>query len=180
LRTALRSEDQSRQVYDYVVSQLFPGAKLVSASAPDHESFLHPLRIDQEIDASASIRQEGTHYRLKLPNDADSAPTKLAERQTPLDLGPPTSDESEVVVHLGKGVKLVEMPAPVDVVDPCFHVTRKVSGDHATVTVKEAFEETCTTVSVEDYPRYRAAMERARSMLDTALVFEKAAGKPAR
>jgi hypothetical protein len=55
-----------------------------------------------------------------------------------------------------------------------------VSGDHATVTVKEAFEETCTTVSVEDYPRYRAAMERARSLLDTALVFDKATGKPAR
>ncbi|HEY3820350.1 MAG TPA: transglutaminase domain-containing protein [Polyangiaceae bacterium] len=177
LRTALRSEDQSRQVYDYLASQLFPGAKLVSASAPDHESFLHPLRIDQEIDASASIRQEGAHYRLKLPNDTDSAPTKLVERQTPLDLGPPTSDESEVVLHLGQGLKLVEMPAPVDVVDPCFHVTRKVSADHATVTVKEAFEETCTTVSVEDYPRYRAAMEHARSMLDTALVFDKAPAK---
>jgi tetratricopeptide (TPR) repeat protein len=181
LRTALRSEDQSRQVYDYLASQLFPGSKLVSASAPDHESFLHPLRIDQEIDASASIRQEGAHYRLKLPNDADNAPTKLAERQTPLDLGPPTSDESEVVVHLGKGVRLVEMPAPVDVVDPCFHVSRKVSGDKATVTVTEAFQETCTTVSVADYPRYRAAMEHARSMLDTALVFDKVAtAKPAR
>ena len=180
LRTALRSEDQSRQVYDYLVSQLFPGGKLVSASAPDHESFLHPLRIEQEIDASASIRQEGTHYRLKLPNDAENAPTKLAERQTPLDLGPPTSDESEIAIHLGKGVKLVEMPAPVDVVDPCFHVSRKVSGDHGTVTVKEAFQETCTTVSVEDYPRYRAAMERARSMLDTALVFDRVAGKPGR
>ncbi len=177
LRTALRSEDQSRQVYDYLVSQLFPGAKLLSASAPDHESFLHPLRIDQEIDASASIRQEGTHYRLKLPNDADSAPTKLAERQTPLDLGPPTSDESEVVLRLGNGLKLVEMPSPVDVADPCFHVTRKVSADHATITVKETFEETCTTVSVADYPRYRTAMEHARSMLDTALVFDRAAAK---
>jgi hypothetical protein len=56
-------------------------------------------------------------------------------------------------------------------------VTRKVSADHGAITVKETFEETCTTVSVEDYPRYRTAMEHARSMLDTALVFDRVAAK---
>jgi len=173
LRTALRSEDQSRQVYDYLVSQMFPGAKLVTASAPDHESLLHPLAIDEEIDASAAIRQEGAHYRLKLPNDAESAQTKLGERQTPLDLGPPSEQKSEIIVLLGKGVALVEKPTSVDVVDPCFHVRRTVSGDKTRVVVDEDFQQTCTTVSVADYPRYRAAMEKARGMLDAALVFDR-------
>jgi tetratricopeptide (TPR) repeat protein len=180
LRTALRSDDQSRQVYDYLASQLFPGSKLVSATAPDHESFLHPLAIDLEIDASLAIRQEGVHYRLKLPNNADNAPTKLSERQTPLDLGPPSEEDSDIVLHLGKDVTLVEKPMPVDVVDPCFHVRRTVTGDKTDVTVHDELAQTCTTVSVADYPRYRAAMEKARGLLDSALVFDKAGTKPAR
>jgi tetratricopeptide (TPR) repeat protein len=178
LRTALRSQDQSRQVYDYLVSLLFPGGKLVSADAPDHESLFKPLTIDQEIDVSPAIRREGDHFRLKLPNEAENAPTKLAERQTPLDLGPPQVSKAEVVVHLGKGVRLVDRPAPVDVTDPCFHMRRTVGGDKASVVVTEDYEQTCTTVSVKDYPRYRAAMEHARSLLDTALVFDKAPGAP--
>jgi len=40
--------------------------------------------------------------------------------------------------------------------------------------VSEEFEQKCTTVSVEDYPRFRAAMRRAKSLLDSALVFDKA------
>jgi tetratricopeptide (TPR) repeat protein len=173
LRTALRSEDQSRQVYDYLVSVLFPGGKLVSASAPEHESLFKPLAIDQEIDVSPAIRQEGEHFRLKLPNEAENAPTKLVERQTPLDLGPPQASTSEIVVHLGRGLRLVEKPAPVDVTDPCFRMRRTVGGDKSSVVVTERYEQTCTTVTVESYPRYRAAMERAKSLLDAALVFDR-------
>jgi hypothetical protein len=45
--------------------------------------------------------------------------------------------------------------------------------DKSSVVVTELYEQTCTTVSVEGYPRYRSAMERARSLLDAALVFDK-------
>ena len=57
--------------------------------------------------------------------------------------------------------------------DPCFRMRRTVGGDKSSVVVTELYEQTCTTVSVESYPRYRAAMERAKSLLDAALVFDK-------
>ena len=174
LRTVLRNEDQSRQVYDLLASSFFPGARVISASAPDHESLAHPLVIDEDIDLEGTIRQEGEHYRLKLANAADNARTKLSERQTPLDLGPPRSTVTELVVHLGKDVKLAETPTPVDVTDPCFHARRTVLRDATTLTVKDDLEQTCTRVSAEDYPRYRAAMDRAHSLLDAAIVFDKA------
>jgi transglutaminase-like putative cysteine protease/tetratricopeptide (TPR) repeat protein len=174
LRAVLRNEDQSRQLYEYVASSAFPGAKVISASAPDHESIVQPLRVIEEIDVGPSIRREGDHYRLKFSDEVETARTKLNERQTPLDLGPPRASSSEVVVRLGKGVRLTDKPAAVDVVDPCFHVRRAVSGDRASVILKDDFEQTCTRVSVEDYPRYRANMERARSLLDAAVVFDRA------
>jgi cellulose synthase operon protein C len=179
LRTALRNADQSRQVYDVVATSQFPAAKVLTASSPDHESLVHPLAIDEELDLAASVRHEGDHYRLTFPFHADSAKTRLNERQTPLDLGPLESSESEIVVRMSKDVRLVEKPAPVEVVDPCFRVRRTVTGDATTVTLKEEFEQTCTRVSVEDYPRFRAALDRARSLLDAAVVFDKAQGKPA-
>ena len=75
-------------------------------------------------------------------------------------------------MHLGKGGAGGQMAA--DLVDPCFHVRRVVGGDKTQVTVHDEFEQTCTTVSVADYPRYRAAMEKARGMLDSAVIFDKA------
>ncbi len=178
LRALLRNEDQSRQVYDLLASACFPGGRVISASAPDHESLTHPLVVDEEIDAAASIRQEGEHFRLKFPNDTDGAQTqtKLSERQTPLDLGLPRSSVTEIVVHLGTSVRLREKPASVDVTDPCFHIRRTVTGDASTVTLKDELDQTCPRVSVTDYPRYRAAMDRARSLLDTAVVFDRVAG----
>ncbi len=179
VRTLLRNEDQSRQIYDVMAAAFFPGARVTSASAPDHESVTHPLAIDEELDLAGSIRQEGDHFRLKVPNDADSALTRLTDRQTPLELGAPRSSRAQIVVHLGKDVRLVEKPSPVEVVDPCFKVRRTVTGDSATITLEDDFEQTCTEVSVADYPRFRAAMDRARSQLDAAVVFDKAGVKRA-
>ena len=177
LRTMLRSEDQSRQIYDLLGSALFPGARVSSASAPDHESLVHPLTIDEELDLAGSVRQEGEHYRLKFPNEADVGQAKLTERQTPVDLGTPRSSEATIVVHLGSSLRLADTPSAVDVVEPCFHARRTVTTDHATVTLKDTYEQTCTRVSVEDYPRFHTAMDHARSLLDAALVFERVDAK---
>jgi transglutaminase-like putative cysteine protease/tetratricopeptide (TPR) repeat protein len=173
LRTALRSEDQSRQVYDFLASAFFAGSRVLTATAPDHESLAHPLAIDLDLDLAGTIRQEGEHYRLKLPNNAENAQTKVSDRQTPLDLGPPQSTETEVVVHFGPEVKLHEKPAAVDVSDPCFRARRTVTSDAHAITVKDELVETCNRVAVEDYPRFRAAMDHARALLDEAIVFDK-------
>jgi hypothetical protein len=148
-----------------------------SASAPDHESLVHPLTIDEELDLAGSVRQEGEHYRLKFPNEADVGQAKLTERQTPVDLGTPRSSEATIVVHLGSSLRLADTPSAVDVVEPCFHARRTVTTDHATVTLKDTYEQTCTRVSVEDYPRFHTAMDHARSLLDAALVFERVDAK---
>jgi hypothetical protein len=176
MRKLLRNEDQSRQVYDLLASAVFPGSRVLSASAPDHEALSHPLVIDQELDLHAAIRQEGDHYRLKLASE-DSSQTKLSERQTPLDLGAQRSTVEEYVIHLGKDVRLTDKPSPVDVTDPCFHAKRTVTSGGATLTVKDEFEQTCTRVSVDEYPRYRAAMDHAHALMDTAVVFDKVDAK---
>jgi hypothetical protein len=174
LRKVLRNQDQSRQIYDVLAAALFAGSKVLAASAPDAETLTHPLTIDEEIDLGASIRREGTHLRLKFPNDAETAGTKLAERQTPLDMGALRTSKTEIIVHLGSGLRLTEKPAAVDVSDPCFRIRRTIEGEGSTVILKNELEQICTQVSVEDYPRYRANMEHARSLLDAAVVFDEA------
>jgi hypothetical protein len=181
-RVRLRSDDQARQTYDYMASAVFTGAKLVSGQSTDHESTLHPLAIDLDVDATNSVTHEGDRFRLKLMNEADSPATKLKERQTPLDLGAPKSASAKVVMHVGKGVHLVETPTAVDVVDPCFHAKRSVRRDATTVTIEDTYESTCSQVSARDYTRYRENSERARSLFDAAIVFDKVGAKktPAR
>jgi hypothetical protein len=177
LRALLRSEDQSRQVYDMLAAAFFPGARVITASAPDHEALVHPVGIDEELELGGSIRREGDHFRLKVPNDADTALTRLTDRQTPLDLGPPRRTKTQIVFRLGKAVRVTEKPLPVSVVDPCFEAHRSVTGDATTVTLTDDYQQTCPQISVADYPRFRAAMDRARALFDAAVVFDVAAGK---
>ncbi len=172
LRKTLRSEDQARQAYDVFASELFPGATVVHAEAKDHETIVHPLTLDEELDVTRAVREEMGHFRLRLGNDGEG-PVKLETRQTALDLGAPRDASSHVIVRLGSGVRLVDRPAPVEVTDPCFHAKRSVTVAGTTVKLESTFEQTCTTVSVADYPRFRAAMLRAHALLDGAIVFDR-------
>jgi hypothetical protein len=79
-----------------------------------------------------------------------------------------------MVVSLGHGLTLVERPTAVDVLDPCFHMRRSIAGDASRLVITDEVEQTCTRVPVADYPRYRANMEKARSLMDSAVVFDRA------
>jgi hypothetical protein len=176
LRHVLRNEGISKQVFDAIVSQLYPGATLRSSTPPGKEDTLHPLTLSFELDASQALRPEDDHYRLPMPTHLPIAHTiALKARETPLRFGPPETATYDVVTQLPAGNEVVHAPKDFKVDSACFSVSRKAKVDGTKVNVHVDFVRRCSEVAIADYGPYREAVQQAMRKLDDDLVFGPAA-----
>jgi hypothetical protein len=180
MRHVLRNAGITKQVFDTIVSQLFPGATLRSSTPPEKEDTLHPLALSFELDASQSLRPEEDHFRLSMPTHLPLAHTiALKARETPLRFGPPETASYDIETKLPAGNEVVHAPKDFKVDSACFSVSRKAKVDGTKVNVHVDFVRRCSEVAIADYGSYREAVQQAMRKLDDDLVFGPAARKRA-
>jgi hypothetical protein len=97
----------------------------------------------------------------------------LDRRETPIDLGVPSTTNETVAMTLPGGYRFVHTPADFAVDDPCFSVSRKTTIGGRTATVSVDLQITCAEIGLPAYGGFRDHARDAASRLRDQISFAK-------
>lgn len=161
LRRTLRSGESAKKAYQSISESLFPGTTLLDGKAEHDQDLTRPLAVQLDIDLANAVQSDGERSRLDLPflfplgNEAT-----LATRKLPLLLSRGTRIV-EITAELPEGQEVSHTPPDLDVQHACFSMNRKTQIAGRKVTITTELRSSCARVSPEDYPGFRAAVQKA-------------------
>jgi tetratricopeptide (TPR) repeat protein/transglutaminase-like putative cysteine protease len=174
LRARFAGAAARRDVFEKIMNELFPGAKVTSMDIENLKEPQHPLVTRAEFRAPAVCRvEEGT---IEVP--ALVSPTKyqkifspFQERRFDLLLSPPWSVEWTVQVAVPKGFQLVNLPG-ADTVESAFGLARisfERKGEE--ILVRASFRLNQNRIQAADYPAFRRFLGEVDGVLGSRLTF---------
>jgi predicted Zn-dependent protease len=176
MRVALRSGEGAKKFYQGLSDQLFAGTTLASAKADHAQDLLQPVSLSLDVDATNAVKAEDDRFRFEVPFLFPLAHVAaLASRQHPLRLWRGV-EEVTLDADLGAKQHALHLPADLAVEHACFGFSRKVEVHGSHVLVKARYRNTCPEIAPEDYPAFRAAVQKVVAKGHDAIVF--GGGKP--
>ncbi|HEX3694672.1 MAG TPA: transglutaminase domain-containing protein [Polyangia bacterium] len=174
LRHLLRNRSAAEKAMQGMASRMVPGATLTSSDWPSEENTGKPVSIKLKLDGARAIHAEDDHFRFALPDmmNLDST-AALDRRETPIDLGVPSTTNETVAMTLPGGYRFVHTPADFAVDDPCFSVSRKTTIGGRTATVSVDLQITCAEIGLPAYGGFRDHARDAASRLRDQISFAK-------
>jgi hypothetical protein len=126
------------------------------------------------MDVAAAVEKQGDdRRRIALPDRFGlTGATRLERRTTTMKLGPPDEYEMQVTYTLPRGARMPEAPAELAVEHDCFQLERTVQLEGRRVGLTTRYRRTCTEVSIDAYPAFREAVQRAGNLMQGHLLFE--------
>ncbi|MBM4292241.1 MAG: DUF3857 domain-containing protein, partial [Deltaproteobacteria bacterium] len=163
LRQRARNPEAFKQVLQYRLHQLFPGAELLEHEALKVESLFEPAvaRVRFRLDGWAKVEGQ----QVRLPNLIDWSPSAyfhLDERRFPVNMGTHREWTWRARVRLPSGLSVAHLPPDRDVRAPCLTLSRASRlGAAGEVEVEWRYASLCEEVSLEEYALHQA---KAREM----------------
>lgn len=145
----------------------FPGLELAEQAFEDLDDFNRPARFRWKGQVPQLAQRTGTRLVVPPSSLANllSSLARAPTRRHALDLGPPRAYVEERVVRLPAGARLEPLPAGGDVDTPFGRLVVRYQAQGATVRVRTEWTTRRDRVSVEEYPAFRAFVERADALL---------------
>jgi hypothetical protein len=171
MRHALRSGEGAKKFYQSLSDQLFPGTTLLDGKSAEAQDLWHPVRAELDVDAANAVKTEDERLRFEVPQIFPIAhAAALATRQHPLRLWRGVQ-ELTMDVDLGDKQRTSHVPADFSVEHLCFTVARQTEAKGTHVVVRTKYRNTCAEIAPADYPAFRAAVQKALTKTEDAIVF---------
>lgn len=171
IRRTARNPKNLTQFLQHAVSDLIPGAKMVSYQTIDVTDVTRPARIEIKIEVSTFVRREEDELRFKIPKDwRPKNLFSLAKRNHPLVLHAPGTQYLEIDFILPEGVELKRIPDSRAVRTNCLSFERSFFAKKGQVKVKQSFSTFCERIPVEDYPVLRDEIDKIIQLQEEEVV----------
>jgi hypothetical protein len=114
-----------------------------------------------DIDLASALQSDGPRSRLDLPFLFPlGSEATLATRKYPL-LLPRGTRTVAITAELPEGQEVLHAPADLDVKHACFSMRRTTVAAGRKVTITTELRSSCARVAIEEYPAFRAAVQKA-------------------
>ncbi len=161
LRRTLRSGESAKKAYQSISESLFAATTLISGKSEHDQDLTQPLQVALDIDLSSALQPDGARSRLDLPFLFPlGSEATLTVRKLPL-LLPRGTRTVAITAELPEGQEVLHAPADLDVKHPCFSMRRTTVAAGRKVTITTDLRSSCARVAVDDYPAFRAAVQKA-------------------
>jgi tetratricopeptide (TPR) repeat protein len=163
LRQRARNPEAFKQVMQYRLHQLFPGAEMTAHEPLEVESLFKPASASISFKLGSWAKKEGES--LRLPAVIDWSPKgyfHLEERRFPLNFGVRREWSWHTSVSLPEGYELSHLPSNEQVKTPCLSLERQFKREEGRLISEWRYASLCENLSPEDY---QAQREKAREMM---------------
>ncbi|MEP7120022.1 MAG: transglutaminase domain-containing protein [Byssovorax sp.] len=179
LRRTLRSGESAKKAYQAISESLFAATTLLSGTTEHDQDLTRPLAVTLDIDLASAVQADGARSRLDLPFLFPlGGEATLATRKLPL-LLPRGTRTVAITAELPEGQEVLHAPGDLDVKHPCFSMRRTTVAAGRKVTITTELRSSCARVAMDEYPAFRAAVQKAVVQSRENLVYgPKEAEKP--
>lgn len=161
LRRTLRSGESAKKAYQSISEGLFAATTLISGKSEHDQDLTQPLAVTLDIDLARAVQADGPRSRLDLPFLFPlGGEATLATRKLPL-LLPRGTRTVTLGAELPEGQEVLHAPADLDVKHPCFSMRRTTVAAGRKVTITTELRSSCARVAMDEYPAFRAAVQKA-------------------
>jgi tetratricopeptide (TPR) repeat protein len=171
LRRTLRSGESAKKAYQSISESLFAATTLISGKSEHDQDLTRPLTVALDIDVASAVQSDGPRSRLDLPFLFPlGSEATLATRKLPL-LLPRGTRTVAINAELPEGQEVLHSPADLDVKHPCFSMRRTTVAAGRKVSITTELRSSCARVAVDEYPAFRAAVQKAVVQSRETLVY---------
>jgi tetratricopeptide (TPR) repeat protein len=161
LRRTLRSGETAKKAYQSISESLFAATTLISGKTEHDQDLTQSLKVALDIDLASALQSDGPRSRLDLPFLFPlGSEATLATRKYPL-LLPRGTRTVAITAELPEGQEVLHAPADLDVKHACFSMRRTTVAAGRKVTITTELRSSCARVAIEEYPAFRAAVQKA-------------------
>lgn len=173
LRQKARNPEGFKQVMQYRVSQLIPGAQMLDHQATRVDDLYTPAEAKINFAHDSWVKREGD--QLRLPAPVDWTPKRLfqlEERRFPLVLGHKRQWRWVLNAALPEGFDVSHLPADREAGSDCLRISRSSRWDAATrqLTLTWLYQSLCERLSPEEYITYRPLARDMIQLLNEEVV----------
>jgi len=187
LRRPLQNDQILRQYAQSMVHQLYPDCSLTDVRITGHQTILKPLAVRLKASCPQAARSEEGQIRLRPPQllGAAAAMAQWTERRHPLYLGPPDLVTANVTITLPDALSIHAQPPELAETHPCTAIHGKweqqETDGRKQLRYRQRVRRTCPVVTPEQYPSFRAALNKLKRYVESDVVLaEPAKGKAPR
>ncbi len=175
-RSRYRAEGTRRTRLEQSLRATFPGLRLEEQRFGPLDDLEVPIRYQYEAFVPRMAQRDGARLQVapSVLGDLLRTMARSPERAHILDLGGTSSYQERRVVHIPRGMRLVETPREGSLDGRFASLRLEVEADAREVTMTVNFELRKDRVRPEEYEAYRRWVESADQLLRQRLIFEEA------
>ena len=173
LRQRARNPESFKQVMQYRVNQLLPGAQMLAHQASQVEDLYTPAEATINFSHDSWVKREGSQLRLPAPVDwSPKGLFQLEERRFPLVLGHKRQWTWVLSATLPDRFDLSHLPIDRKVGSECLSISRTSVWDEESrrLEMKWHYQSLCERLSPEDYLAHRPLAREMIQLLNEEVV----------
>ena len=173
LRTRARNPENFKQVMQYRVNQLLPGAVMLDHKAIQTDDLYIPAEAHINFEHDSWIHKEGE--QLRIPSIVDWSPKssfQLEERRFPLVLGHKRQWRWNLKIKVPSSFEMSHLPEDRTVGSECISIERKAHWDEAqhALSVTWTYFTLCEQLSPQEYLKHRPLARDMLQLLNEEIV----------